>query len=244
MIILVVTAGVVGVLGYLAASFSVANAGLPSFVSSIAGISCAGVVLAYLPVVGARKVADEVEKLLSSASLDDARLAEMRQKVSNAYPPDALSGVLQLVCGVLAAFFGIANVNGQSGFMGVLILAGAVVGFFASWLGVSFSVEDRTKTHRERAEAMLKAHFESLKSQRSPAENDAERVANRALERFGWAWRLHSRGYPGGTEAFLLEYLDQSVEDAARELNVSGAALIWAQDKFATKAKAFLDNPS
>ena len=74
-------------------------------------------------------------------------------------------------------------------------------------------------------------------------EEDAERVAAKALELFAAAWRKHATGYRGGTMAFLAAHVDQSISQAAKSLNVSGAAVIWAQDKFAEKAQSFLQNP-
>jgi DNA-directed RNA polymerase subunit RPC12/RpoP len=72
-------------------------------------------------------------------------------------------------------------------------------------------------------------------------EKDAERVADKAFESFAKAWRQHAKGYPGGTMAFLAAHLDKAVDDAARTLGISGGAVLWARDRFATKAKVFMN---
>ena len=78
----------------------------------------------------------------------------------------------------------------------------------------------------------------------SQMEEDAERVADLACQLFARAGHKHSGGYPGGTTAFLAAHVDSSIAAAAKTLGVTGAALLWAQDKFIPKAQAFFADPS
>jgi hypothetical protein len=70
-------------------------------------------------------------------------------------------------------------------------------------------------------------------------EDDAERIAEEAYRYYANEWRKHQNGYPGGTMAFMAAYVDKSIEEAARKLNISGGATVWAQEKFARKLQDF-----
>jgi hypothetical protein len=75
-------------------------------------------------------------------------------------------------------------------------------------------------------------------------EQDAERVAEEAINIFKSYWQKHQHGYPGGTDKFLFDHVDKSIAEAARRLNISGGAVIWAQKKFTEKAQHFFENNS
>lgn len=74
----------------------------------------------------------------------------------------------------------------------------------------------------------------------SKMEQDAERVAEEALNIFKNAWQKHKHSYPGGTIAFMYAHIDSSIAEAARRLNVSGGAVQWAHMKFTEKVQHFM----
>lgn len=73
-------------------------------------------------------------------------------------------------------------------------------------------------------------------------DRDAQRITDEALRIFKRKWEEHASGYPGGTLAFMATYVDKSLDDAARNMNLTARARLLANLKFAKEAQAFLSD--